>query len=82
MDYIGVDPTVGLECSDCQFVSRLAYSELLDCVNARDIIHCDSCGRKMDHDMTTVNVVQNIIRRRMKQVNEAKEREVLHEMEG
>lgn len=82
MDYIGVDPTVGLECSDCQFVSRLAYSELLDCVNALDVIHCDSCGRKMEHDMTTVNVVQNIIRRRMKQVNEAKEREVEHEMEG
>jgi len=82
MDYIGVDPTVGLECSDCQFVSRLAYSELLDCVNADDIIHCDSCGRQMEHDMTTVNVVQNIIRRRMKQVNEAKGREVEREMEG
>lgn len=82
MDYIGVDPTVGLECSDCQFVSRLAYSELLDCVNSQDVIHCDSCGRQMEHDMTTVNVVQNIIRRRMKQVNEAKEREVEHEMEG
>jgi len=32
--------------------------------------------------MTTVNVVQNIIRRRMKQVNEAKGREVEREMEG
>lgn len=82
MDYIGVDPTVGLECSDCQFVSRLAYSELLDCVSLQDVIHCDSCGRQMEHDMTTVNVVQNIIRRRMKQANEAKEREIEHEMEG
>ncbi len=82
MDYIGVDPTVGLECSDCQFVSRLAYSELLDCVTAADVIHCDSCGRKMEHDMTTVGVVQNIIRRRMKQVNEAKERDFAQEMEG
>ena len=82
MDYIGVDPTVGLECSDCQFVSRLAYSELLDCVTTSDLIHCDSCGRQMEHDMTTVSVVQNIIRRRMKQVNEAKEREYAQEMEG
>lgn len=82
MDYIGVDPTVGLECSDCQFVSRLAYSELLDSVSLQDVIHCDSCGRQMEHDMTTVNVVQNIIRRRMKQANEAKEREIEHEMEG
>lgn len=82
MDYIGVDPTVGLECSDCQFVSRLAYSELLDSVTAADVIHCDSCGRKMEHDMTTVGVVQNIIRRRMKQVNEAKERDFAQEMEG
>ncbi len=82
MDYIGVDPTVGLECSDCQFVSRLAYSELLDCVTTQHLIHCDSCGRKMEHDMTTVGVVQNIIRRRMQQVNEAKEREFAHEMEG
>jgi len=82
MDYIGVDPTVGLECSDCQFVSRLAYSELLDFVTHEDVIHCDSCGRKMEHDMTTVSVVQNIIRRRMKQVHEAKEREFAQEMEG
>ena len=82
MDYIGVDPTVGLECSDCQFVSRLAYSELLDSVTAEDVINCDSCGRQMEHDMTTVGVVQNIIRRRMKQVNEAKERESALEMEG
>jgi NAD-dependent SIR2 family protein deacetylase len=82
MDYIGVDPTVGLECSDCQFVSRLAYRELLDCVTTKDVIHCDSCGRQMEHDMTTVSVVQNIIRRRMKQVNEAKEREFDQEMEG
>ena len=64
MDYIGVDPTVGLECSDCQFVSRLAYSELLDVVSAAHSIHCDSCGRRMEHDWTTVSVVQNIIRRR------------------
>jgi len=80
MDYIGVDPTVGLECSDCQFVSP--YSELLDCVTLDDVIHCDSCGRKMEHDMTTVSVVQNIIRRRMKQVHEAKEKEYAQEMEG
>jgi len=51
MDYIGVDPTVGLECSDCQFVSRLAYSELLDCVTLEEVIHCDSCGRKMEQEM-------------------------------
>jgi hypothetical protein len=82
MEYIGVDPTVGLECSGCQFVSRLAYSELLATVNADASIHCDSCGRQMEHDWTTVSVVQNIIRRRMKQVNEAKDREVAHGIQG
>ena len=82
MDYIGVDPTVGLECSDCQFVSRLAYSELLEAVNSGDSIHCDSCGRRMEHDWTTVSVVQNIIRRRMRQVNEAKDRDLAQGIRG
>ena len=76
MDYIGVDPTVGLECSECQFVSRMAYSELLTRVMGNEIVICDSCGREMEHDWTTVTVVQNIIRRRMRQVNEDKERHV------
>ena len=82
MEYIGVDPTVGLECSGCQFVSRLAYSELLSRVDDDEVIHCESCGRHMEHDWTTVNVVQNIIRRRMKQINEAKERDVAQGIRG
>jgi hypothetical protein len=35
-------------------------------------ILCDGCGRTMLHDWITVNVVQNIIRKRMKQANDDK----------
>lgn len=74
MDYIGIDPAVGLECSSCKHISRLPYSDLLDRVMEEKLINCDGCGRSMMHDWTTVNVVQNIIRKRLKQANEEKSR--------
>ena len=73
MDYVGIDPAVGLECSNCKHVSRMPYSDLLVSVMESLDIGCDSCERIMNHDWTTVNVVQNIIRRRMRQASEAKE---------
>ena len=72
MDYIGIDPAVGLECSSCKHISRLPYSDLLNRVLDETDIHCDGCNRSMMHDWTTVNVVQNIIRKRLKQANEEK----------
>ena len=74
MDYIGIDPAVGLECSSCKHISRLPYSDLLNRVMDQVEIHCDGCRRSMMHDWTTVNVVQNIIRKRLKQANEEKSR--------
>ena len=74
MDYVGIDPAVGLECSSCKHVSRMPYSELLDHVLNDIEVRCDNCERCMSHDWTTVTVVQNIIKRRMRQVNEAKEK--------
>ena len=74
MDYIGIDPAVGLECSSCKHISRLPYSELLNRVMDRVEIHCDGCERSMMHDWTTVSVVQNIIKKRLKQANEEKSR--------
>lgn len=74
MDYIGIDPAVGLECSSCKHISRLPYSDLLNRVMENDHIHCDGCDRSMMHDWTTVSVVQNIIRKRLKQANEEKAR--------
>ena len=29
MDYVGIDPAVGLECSHCHHISRIPYSRLL-----------------------------------------------------
>lgn len=29
MDYVGIDPVVGLECASCKDITRLPYSELL-----------------------------------------------------
>ena len=74
MDYIGIDPVVGLECASCKDITRLPYSELLDMVSDDHQIECSGCDRQMLHDWTTINVVQNIIKKRMRQANEAKER--------
>ena len=72
MDYVGIDPAVGLECSSCKHISRLPYSDLLNRVMEETHVDCEGCGRTMLHDWTTVNVVQNIIRKRLRQANEEK----------
>ena len=74
MDYVGIDPAVGLECSHCKHISRIPYSNLLALVADADQAECTSCGRMMLHDWTTVTVVQGIIKKRMDQANEAKSR--------
>ena len=74
MDYVGLDPAVGLECSHCNHVSRMPYSDLLTLVAQSLQAKCESCQRLMLHDWTTVAVVQNIIRKRMEQANEMKSR--------
>ena len=74
MDYVGIDPAVGLECSHCKQISRIPYSDLLSLVAQSQQAECTSCGRMMLHDWTTVAVVQNIIKQRMDQANAAKSR--------
>ena len=71
MDYIGLDPTVGLECAACEHIVRLPYSDLLDKVLEEEPMSCQGCGRSLNHDWTTVSIVRNIIKRRMREVNEA-----------
>jgi len=72
MQYVGIDPVVGLECSNCEHVTRVRYSLLLARVTAEEPIDCEHCSRQMRHDWTTVSVVQNIIRRRMREASEAR----------
>jgi hypothetical protein len=72
MAYVGIDPAVGLECSACDKVTRVRYSLLLNRVTAEESIACEHCERLMRHDWTTVRVVQNIIRRRMREATEAR----------
>lgn len=72
MEYIGIDPSVGLECSGCDHVTRVRYSLLLAQVNDEAAIACDHCERLMRHDWTTISVVQNIIKRRMREASEAR----------
>ena len=74
MDYVGIDPAVGLECSHCKHISRIPYSELLALVADAGQAQCSACYRMMLHDWTTVSVVQGIIKKRMAQANEAKSR--------
>jgi hypothetical protein len=73
MEYIGIDPAVGLECSHCDHVTRLKYSVLLHRVLDGEQVPCGHCERRMLHDWTTVSVVQNIIKRRMREAHEARE---------
>jgi hypothetical protein len=74
MEYVGLDPAVGLECSHCNHISRMPYSSLLNLVVQSKQAKCESCQRLMLHDWTTVSVVQNIIKKRMEQANELKSR--------
>ena len=74
MEYVGIDPVVGLECASCKDITRLPYSELLERVTDDRQIECSGCERMMLHDWTTVSVVQNIIKKRMVQANELKSR--------
>ena len=74
MDYVGIDPAVGLECSHCNHISRMPYSALLMLVSVEEQAQCESCQRHMLHDWTTVTVVQNIIKERMTQANDLKSR--------
>ncbi|MFU8817149.1 MAG: hypothetical protein ACNA7W_17520 [Pseudomonadales bacterium] len=72
MEYIGIDPAVGLECSHCDHVTRVKYSALLHRVLEGEQVACGHCDRQMLHDWTTVSVVQNIIKRRMREAHEAR----------
>ena len=69
MDYVGLDPMVGLECADCHHIVRLPYSELLNRVLEAVPMSCESCDTPIEQSWTTVNIVQNIIRRRMDQAH-------------
>ncbi len=82
MYYVGIDPAVGLECSSCGQISRLPYSELLTLVSSQQNVTCEGCDRSMTHDWTTVSVVQNIIKKRMHQANEAKSRHSARQQSG
>lgn len=74
MEYVGIDPAVGLECAGCKQISRVPYSRLLHMVAEEHDVECEFCERIMLHDWTTVSVVQNIIKKRMQDANEAKAR--------
>ena len=71
MDYVGLDPVVGLECVDCKHILRLSYSELLDRVLDDSPMSCAGCAGAVAHDWTTINIVQNIIRKRMRAAQKA-----------
>ena len=67
MDYVGLDPVVGLECVDCKHILRMTYSELLDLAIGETSTYCAGCSQDVTHDWTTINIVQNIIRKRMRE---------------
>ena len=71
MDYVGLDPVVGLECVDCKHILRLTYSELLDLAIDETPMHCTGCSQDVTNDWTTINIVQNIIRKRMREAQQA-----------
>ena len=73
MDYVGLDPMIGLECTNCQRVTRLPYSDLLDTAMDGGQLDCEGCRLEIDHGWTTVGLVQNIIRRRMGNAHRVRE---------
>ena len=62
---------MGLECGGCKHIVRLPYSELLGKVIEFAPMSCDGCGHAIEHDWTTINIVQNIIRRRMREAQKS-----------
>ena len=74
MDYVGLDPVVGLECVDCKHILRLTYSELLDRALDKTPMCCAGCAQDVTHDWTTIKIVQNIIRKRMREAQKAETR--------
>ena len=79
MEYVGINPAVGLECAHCEHISRVSYSELLAMVVESRKAECQSCRRLMLHDWSTVAVVQNIIKQRMFDANEFKSEQLLRD---
>ena len=62
MDYVGIDYSVDLECTECGGTTRVRYSRLLALLDAKGAVACAACGRAMNHDWTTAAKAQQLFR--------------------
>ena len=62
MDYVGIDYSVDLACSECAGITRVRYSRLLSVLDVGDAVACAKCGRATNHDWTTVTKAQQLFR--------------------
>jgi hypothetical protein len=62
MDYVGIDYSVDLACSECTGITRVRYSRLLALLDVGGAVACAKCGRATNHDWTTVTKAQQLFR--------------------
>jgi hypothetical protein len=62
MDYVGIDYSVDLGCTECGGTTRVRYSRLLALLDVKGAVACAACGRAMAHDWTTVAKAQQLFR--------------------
>ena len=62
MDYVGIDYSVDLACSECAGITRVRYSRLLALLDVGGAVACATCGRATNHDWTTVSKAQQLFR--------------------
>jgi len=62
MDYVGIDYSVDLACSECAGITRVRYSRLLSVLDVGGAVACAKCGRATNHDWTTVTKAQQLFR--------------------
>jgi hypothetical protein len=65
MEYIGVDYSVDLACSECHRTTRVRYSRLLNLTLAETGICCDACGRVTNHDWSSAAKARVLFREHM-----------------
>lgn len=72
MDYVGINPVIGLECSSCPNVERIPYTILLSKVFEDHNVTCSGCNKNLNADGTTIETVNEVIKQRMRDAAAAK----------
>jgi len=78
MDYVGIDYSVDLACSECAGITRVRYSRLLALLDVGGAVACTTCGRATNHDWTSVSKAQQLFRAYFDRARHALETPITH----